>query len=674
MGFIWKSLKTLIVGLFFLLLIGLIASLAFALIMVREISRNLNAMGGLTLPTADTATRIYASDYSPETGSGTLLARLYLENREPVKLSEVPPELVSMILAVEDTRFWYHHGFEPRAILRAIYVDLTRGELKQGASTISQQLVRNVFLPHIKYQKTINRKMQEILLALAIENRYSKEEILESYINQIYFGQRSYGVKTAAHTYFGKELKDLTMAEMALLAGLPKAPTEYNPYRNPKAGKSRRNQVLARVKEVIRSDLLSFGKFTEADINKAMKEEVNLKSSAAPEYSLAPYFTDYVKEQLFERFDEDDVLRSGFIVVTTLNYEWQKKAQEILPKEVKAASKAYNVSEGALVTLDVKTGYIRAMVGGVDYSKSVFNRAVQAKRQPGSSFKVYTYSTAIEMGKNMGDFINDGKKVYPTGLGRTWSPKNSDNKYLGEIPLWYGIVQSRNSASVDLLNKIGVRNVIDTARKMGITTPLEENLSLTLGTNEVTLLDHTSGVACIPNKGVSVRPVAILKVFLQDGTLVEDNTRNIEERQKVAISPKTAHIMTVMMKAVINQGTGRRAQIGRPAAGKTGTTNDYKDAWFMGFTPDIATGVWVGNDNAKPMRRMFGGTTPARIWSQYMKEITKGTPVLQFEVPGGMERIGLPAFTKPPEEETEGAGTKAEDHKASELPIGDVFF
>jgi penicillin-binding protein 1A len=669
-----QVVKRILFGTLATVLAAVVVFLAYTLVLILQISKNQSLVSGISLPMTSQNTRVYASDYDPEKHTGTLLGALYVENRDYTKLSDIPKQLVDCILASEDAGFWRHKGFNVRSIIRAALANLRSQSLKEGASTISQQLARNVFLPNIKSQKTISRKLQEIILARAIENKYSKQEILESYLNFIYFGNRAYGVKAAAYSYFNKDLDKLTLAECATLAGLPKAPTFLNPFKNKDGAIERRDEVLDRLEEEKHRGNLDLSYIPEGEIEKAKEEKLVLSHRRAGSSGwFAPYFVSYVRQYLYDKYGEDQVLRHGLTVVTTLNPKDQAIAEDAVVKEVTKVKKAKRVSQGALVSVDVKTGGILAMVGGLDYDASNFNRATMARRQPGSSFKPFVYSTALEDGWSITDTLQDKEIGYPDGQGGEWVPHNYDRKYLGAIPLWYAIVESKNAATVDLLNHVGPHRVVEMARRMGLTTQLNPFLSLGLGSDGVIPLEMAAAFATFPRGGVHVKPICVLQVYDHSGTLVEDNTRSVQSRSNVAMSPETAYTMVVLMEGVIQRGTGTRANIGRPAGGKTGTTNDYRDAWFVGYTPDVCTAVWVGNDDFKPMNRMFGGGTPAQIWKDFMSAALKETKATDFIAPDDAPVKSLPGFApKPPEkkppEETQPPSVPAEP------PEGKVYF
>ncbi|MEP0813506.1 MAG: PBP1A family penicillin-binding protein [bacterium] len=626
--------------------------------LVREIQATQGSILGTEPPKTDQTTKIYANDYNPETGEGTLLGNIYVQNRSYVPLEEIPEKLKLCVLATEDANFYHHKGYDIWAIARAIYVNLKAGGIKEGASTITQQLVRNVYIPQLKYQKTINRKVQELVLAQALEHQFTKEQIFEYYMNYIFFGAGAYGVSAAAETYFGKELDELTLAECALISGLPAAPTDLNPFNNPEQAKSRRDKVLrnlARSKREFekRGKPLDLSSISQEEIENALKEPLKLAEPRPPDQLKFPWFTSYVREFLYRTYGEDQVLRRGMTVVTTLDPIVQQCADEAVAKGLEEFEASRNVHQAALACVEVDTGYIAAIVGGknygVDEGKSVFNRATQAYRQPGSAFKPFTYATALEEGWQPSDWINDNPAKYPMGGNRYYSPKNSDGSNSGEIPLAWGLIKSKNVASVWLINQLGPERVIRTARDMGLTTNLQPYLGLTLGASEVIPLEMAAAFATFPQMGMYIAPTPILYVMDYHGNILEDNRGRVDARSRRALTENTAYTMVQMMKMVNTSGTGRAvAYLGdiMPNAGKTGTTDEHRDAMYIGYTPYYCTAVWAGNDDHSRMRRMFGGQMPARIWNLFNKAVIERKKLAKkdFPVPAGWSGKAIPGF------------------------------
>lgn len=624
---------------------------------VATLQKQANAFADIKMPLNSTGTKFYANDYDPKTKSGTLLHTLRAENRDYVPLEKIPKSLVLLVLAAEDHTFYQHKGINFTALARAGIADVVAGSPKQGASTITMQLARNIYLPHQMHIKKIERKLTEILFARALEDKYTKDEILEAYLNQMFFGAYSYGIKAAARTYFNKDLEELTLAEMAWLAGLLQRPSGYNPFRDDpklakeaeKASVARRDRVLSqlkRIRDLNRPEDTEFiskmKRISDSQIANAQKAKLNLskgKSSfRGPEF--APYFVNYARDYLLDSRGEDELLRTGLVVVTTLDPKLQRAADEIVVKTVSGLRRR-RVEQGGLVCVENGTSFVRAMVGGINYRQSQFNRAAQAIRQPGSSMKPYLYAAALEDGMDLDTPVHDSPKAYKMGGGKYWSPRNSGGGYMGTMPLAYALVRSRNAASVDIISRIGPQKVIDLARKMGITTRLDPVLSLALGANGLRMVEHCAAFTTFPNQGIFVEPTPILKIYDGSGNLILDNTKS-KPYGKQVISKETAAKMVVTMQGVITSGTGTRARIGRPAGGKTGTTNNNRDAWFVGFTADYTTACWVGNDKWVSMSRMFGGEAPATMWRSFMTKAHEGKPAKDFNY--GIPKPKLPGF------------------------------
>lgn len=590
---------------------------------------------------------------------GEVLGRVTEENREFVPLEEIPKELKEAIVAVEDADFYRHPGIDPKGILRAAWKNLSSGRLKQGGSTITQQLARNAY--NLR-RRTLQRKVQEFLLALEIERRYTKDEILELYLNEIYFGEHAYGVKVAAKTYFDKEPRRLALAESALLAALPKAPTHYDPFRAPDRALGRRNAVLERMAEV--------GYITPEQAQAAAAQPLKLTHARIVRGRRgyrAPYFVAYVLQQAADLFGAEAINRGGLTIHTTLNWRLQQEAEKLLVEGVRAA-KGLSVNQGALVALDVRTGAIKAMVGGLDFSASEFNRGVQGNRQVGSAFKPFVYAAAIDQGMRPDDIIEDSPVSYPDGKGGRWVPHNYEHDYLGPIPLWKALALSRNVATVRLMAQIGVEPIIQMAERMGLSGPFDPYLSLALGTCSSTPLEMASGYSVLASGGYRTEPYAIAKIEDAAGTVLDE----YQPSPVRVLNPSTAETMTQMMSGVITRGTARGIAhlLPFPAAGKTGTTSDHKDAWFIGWADGLVSAVWVGNDKPIKMGRVTGARVPAPIWARFMKV---AVPVVMegrekaFVKATEIDRIAQ-AEEQPPLslEETSG-GKPASDN----LPVGD---
>lgn len=559
---------------------------------------------------------------------GRVLARFHQEeNRQVVPLSSISPYFQQAVIATEDPHFFNHHGLDFSGIIRAGIKNLAYGRIIEGGSTITQQLARNLFLTK---RKTYTRKLAEALIALQIERRYTKEEILELYLNQVYLGHNAYGIESAANLYFGKTAADLDLAESAMIAGLVRGPELYSPYRNFRGSKVRQIVVI--------NKMLEQGLVAERDGKLAAIEALgfspkNLKALG----ETAPYFISYVLQQLTEKYGEELVYHGGLRVYTSLDAQMQAAAETIVTNFVSGEGKTYNVSQAALVSLDPRTGYIRAMVGGVNYFDSKFNRAVQAKRQPGSSFKPFIYIAAIEQGIMPGEVIMDAPTTFRVWPNRwnpfgTWSPKNFDGKFHGAVTMRSALERSLNIPSIKLLERVGIQSAIDVAKKMGIESRLEPGLSLALGASEVSLLEMTSAFGVLANLGLRVEPTSILKIESRDGTQLYSNP--IIERR--VLDENVVAVMIDLMRGVLTRGTGFRGRIDRPAAAKTGTSQDFKDAWFIGFVPQLVTGVWVGNDDNTPMRGIAEVQICPRIWKAYNQIVLAGIPVVNFPPPEGL--------------------------------------
>jgi penicillin-binding protein 1A len=597
------------VGLVVLVGGGIAAGVAVA------VGRQVHDVSRLYTPPSQ-ATRIYAEN-------GELIASLFRENRQIVALTDVPPSLRQAVLAIEDERFYTHRGVDLRGIARALWRNLREGQLVEGGSTITQQLARNLFLTQ---ERAISRKVAEILLALEIERRLTKDEILERYLNQVYFGQGAYGVEMAARVYFGKSVKDVTLPEAALLAGLIRGPSIYSPYRAFALAKTRQEIVLGR--------MASLGMITARDAAAARRARIIL---APPSNALAgiraPYYVSFILTRLLETYGEDLVYQGGLRVYTTLDTRLQALAEKAVRAGIESAKRRrLNAEQAALVALDTDTGAIRAMIGGVDFASSQFNRAWQAQRQPGSAFKIFVYSTAIARGVTTTRLLDDSPITYKIPGAEDWSPKNYDKKFSGLVTVRRALERSINVPAAKLLNELGPAQVIETARAMGIESPLQPHLSLALGSADVTPLEMARAAATLASGGLRVQPLAILKVTDTRGKVLEEHRPS----RAVGLTPEVAYIMTDLLRGVIERGTGTAAAIGRPAAGKTGTTDDYRNAWFIGYTRQLATAVWVGNDDNTPMRRVVGGMVPAEIWAAFMRPAMAPLPALDWPVPDGV--------------------------------------
>ncbi len=563
------------------------------------------------------ATRIYAAD-------GQLVASLYQENRDSIPLSQVSRALQRAVIDTEDADFYRNRGISVRGILRAIFRNVLEKGYAEGGSTITQQLARNLFLTN---EKSITRKIAEMLLAIKIERRLTKDEILERYLNQVYFGQGAYGVETAAEVYFGKPAKDLTLPQSAVLVGLIRAPSYYSPYEHPGRARARAGLVLQRMVDV--------GDLTQKEMTAALTAPIGLaeKGNAGLVGIRAPYFVSYILPSLLQRYGEDVLYKAGLRIYTTLDLGLQAQADAALKQGIDQALRDHlGVHQGAVVVIDPRTGYIRAMVGGYDFRTSQFNRAWQAHRQPGSAFKPFTYTVAVMRGIPPTRLLMDAPIEFTLAGGKVWKPQNYDQKWHGLITARYALENSINVASIRLEQEVGPKAIVDLAHRMGIQSPIEPNLSLTLGSSDVTLLELTSAYSVFAAGGVRALPMTITKVTDYHGRVLEEY---LPERA-IVLSPEVAYVMTDMLKGNVLRGTGTAANIGRPQAGKTGTTDDFRDAWYIGYTPYLVTGMWFGNDDDSPMNHVPGGSVPARTWAAFMKQAAQGQPPDDWPQPQGV--------------------------------------
>lgn len=543
----------------------------------------------LTLPDIDQAvarTRQPSTTITAENGNEVkTFGSVY---SEVIRLNELPSYVPDAIISTEDRRFYAHFGFDIVAFTRAMLTNIFMGRYAQGGSTITQQVAKNLFLTS---QKNIKRKTQELLLAFWLEHKFSKEQILTLYLNRVYLGAGTYGIEAASQKYFQKSSRDMNLLEAAIIAGMLKAPSRYNPIASAERAKARAKVVL---QNMVNNDALT---------ERQMKYALTLPVGEDKSYKVqgADYFADWVYREVNDYIGERG---NDIYVYTTLDQKIQENAEKIL-REAVLAAKNRNVSEGAVVVLN-KSGEVKAMVGGIDYRKSQFNRAVTALRQPGSAFKPFVYLTALQNGWKREDRIDD----VPLSIGK-WKPENYDKKYYGSVTLDEALMKSLNLATVNLSESLSRKDIIRTAKKMGISTPVENTPSLALGTFEVKVIDMAAAYSAIANGGYATWPHAIKEVYTRDGYQLYQREADTENRILDAGAVKD---LTKMLEKVISQGTGRRAKIPGFAAGKTGTTQDYRDAWFVGFTDEYVIAVWVGNDDNSPMKGVTGGTLPAEIW------------------------------------------------------------
>ena len=686
---------------------------------------------------SDAGTKIYSDD-------DTLIGEIKLQKGVFVPYNQIPENLKNAVVAVEDSRFWKHSGIDYIGIGRALFKDMLHLSLREGGSTITQQLAKVVFLSS---EKTLTRKIKEAQLALQIEKELSKKEILELYLNRVYFGHGAYGVEMASRTYFGKSVRNISLAEAAMLAGLTKGPTTYSPFNDLVRAKERQSVVLARMVEE--------GYLKPAVAEAAKKQPLVLSQTRAATETYS-YFIDYIRQYLITKYGEDKVYKGNLKVHTTLDKNAQVQAQKALQeglrdvdkrrgwrgpvshrenikeqnddKEVSFTATAGDIAsgtvmsvgpkdaviksrgvmgkllvgdaqwasnmldkssgkhraiknfklndilkkgdvilvrfktggsknilfsleqepevEGAVVAVEPPTGYIRALVGGFSFTRSEYNRAVLAQRQPGSSFKPIIYAAALENGFTPASILVDEPVSYPGGAAGDWKPENYDRKYTGPTRLREALAYSRNIITVKLVEALGVDRVIQLAKTLGIQGAMPRNFSIALGSTSVTPLELTSAFATFANAGTKMKPISIKYITDTHGEIVENN----QPEGTPALTPAGSFLITSMMEDVIRYGTGMRANIGRPAAGKTGTSNDYKDAWFVGYTPDLAAGVWVGFDD---MRRSLGsgevgGRAAAPIWQHFMRNVLSNKVAPDFVVPPGIVKMRIDASTGQP--------------------------
>ncbi len=565
---------------------------------------------------------------------GRVLARFFKENRIPADLEEIPEILQQAFLAAEDKDFYTHYGVDISGIGRAIIANLTSsGGKLQGGSTITQQLARNAFLT---LEQTWSRKLKELLWAIQIERKYTKDEILEAYLNVIYFGHGAHGVQAASQAYFSKSVEQITLPEAALLAAVANGPSIYSPFNDPEAGLNRRNLILRRMRD--------YGYITEEQYNEAQATPITLEDGRRHP-TQAPYFVEYVRRFLMDRYGESLVYGGGLRVYTTLDLDLQTKAESALAEWVptkKVSDSGLDQPQTALVTLDTEYGYIRAMVGGRGGDQ--FNRAVQATRQPGSAMKPFVYAAAIDRKLiTAADVYTDEPTTFRLITGDTWSPRNYDGTYGGAMTVREALEDSVNVIAAKVIEEIDPSLVIEYAERLGISTLVKSGrrndmtLALSLGglTRGVTPLEMAQAYGVFAGGGIRVEPMAILRVEGPDGTLIDE----FRPQRELVLSPETSYIMTDMMRGVIERGTGIGANIGRPAAGKTGTTSDFTDAWFVGYTPSLVTSIWIGQDDNSPMiypDQRIGSGLAARAWRAYMQEVVASTQAEVFEQPAGV--------------------------------------
>lgn len=514
---------------------------------------------------------------------------------EVITPSELPPYVVDAVISTEDRRFYKHFGFDVISFTRAMVTNLIKGRYAQGGSTITQQVAKNLFLTS---EKSIKRKVQELLMAFWLESRFSKEQILTLYLNRVYMGSGTYGIEAAAQKYFQKSSRDLNMLEGAVIAGLLKAPARYNPTADETRARERAAVVL--------QNMVNTAIITSTQKEKALK--MPLGAQIHDDMEGGRYFADWVYAEVNAYIGERE---NDINVYTTLDKHLQKAAETALRQVVFANAEDKKVTNGAVVVLDM-TGAVKAMAGGINYERSQFNRATQALRQPGSAFKTFVYLTALEEGWDTDDEVDD----YPLAIGK-WKPTNAGGKYYGRVTLAEAFVRSLNPATVDLSTRLDRKEIIALAHKMGITTPIDDTPAMVLGSSAVKVLDMAVAYLTVANGGYAAWPYTITEIYTRDGYPVYTRLHDDEDRPRI-LDDNTVEEMTEMMADVIAEGTGKRARLPFFAAGKTGTSQDNRDAWFVGFTDRYVAAVWLGNDDNSPMKGVSGGNLPAEIWKKVM--------------------------------------------------------
>jgi len=572
---------------------------------------------------------------------GKQLASLHGEaNREIVPLSKISPNLKRAVLAIEDSHFFIHQGVNPNSLGRALKVNWERKEIVEGGSTLTMQLVKNLFLSR---KRTVSRKLAEAVLAIRVEQVFTKEQVLEMYLNQVYWGHNTYGVQTAAESYFGKAANNLTMGEAAMLAGLIQAPEEYSPFLHVKANKhqfrctdkdaplkscDRQATVLRRMREL---------KWISLEEEKAARAQtIKLGEITSWQTSDIPYVTEAVVQELTERFGKDAILKGGMRVQTTIDYKFQRMAEQTITDwHDRIHSYGLYADQIALAAVDPRTHFVKALVGGVNYKKSQFNRAIQSRRQPGSSFKPFVYYTAFATGKYSPETVVDDSPVHYREGNGYYTPKNYGGGYSGPVTIRHAIEVSSNVPAVKIGRAVGLDKVIETCKNIGVKSPLEPVISLPLGSVGMTPLEMAGAFATFASNGWYSEITAIVRVTDSSGNVLLDNT----PKPRQVLDPWAVASLTNVLQGVINNGTAKSAYIGRPAAGKTGTTSSERDIWFVGYVPQLSVAVWVGNDDYRPLGYgVTGGNNVAPIWRGFMEKALDGVPVENFPAPSKFDK------------------------------------
>ncbi|OYQ66170.1 penicillin-binding protein [Pseudanabaena sp. SR411] len=561
--------------------------------------------------------------------NGGLIARLHGDvNREVVTLDRISPHLKRSVLAMEDAYFYTHKGIDPSGIGRAILANFNAGGTVEGGSTLTQQLVKNLFLSN---ERSLNRKVAEAVLAMRVEQVFTKEQILEMYLNQVFWGKNTNGAETASQNYFGKSAADLTLGEAAILAGTIQAPSVFNPVDNYAEAKKRQGLVLDR--------LLELGWATSAEVKAAKAQKITIrKQGISYEASRVPYVSQAVTAELEEKFGRDVVLQGGLRVQTTIDLKMQRIAEEVAAEGHRdLVDRGAYADQLSLVAVDPRTGFVKALVGGVgDFDKNQFNRAVLARRQLGSSFKPFVYYLAFASGNYTPDStIDDSPMSIPDG-DEPYIPRNYDNKFAGAMSIRQAIAISRNIPALRLGLEFGNENVVALCRKLGINSPILPVVSLPLGAADVTPMEVAGAYAVFASGGYKSKTTLIARVTDRNGNLVLDNT----PKPELILDPVAVSYLTDALRGVVTNGTATEAQMsdGRPVAGKTGTTSDFRDAWFVGYTPQLSVAIWIGNDDYSPMANgVTGGVFVVPIWRKFMEKALAGQPIEQFPVPSEIQ-------------------------------------
>jgi penicillin-binding protein 1A len=562
------------------------------------------------------------------------------------------------------------------AIFRAFLRNLFSGEIVQGGSTITQQVVKSILLTP---EKSFSRKFREAILAFKMENNLSKDEILFLYLNQIFLGHGAYGVAAAARTYFGKEIDGLNLAESALLAGLPQAPSKNSPFHHPELARRRQAYILQRMAEE--------GFISKSEMGKALQVPMDFKRRQLSVFEKAPHFAEYIKKYVEEKYGKEALYTEGLQVYTTLDISLQKAAEEALEGGLKEIEKRQNIPgslEGALICFDLETGYVKAMVGGRDFNRSQFNRVTQARRQTGSAFKPIVYASALDRGYTPASIIVDAPIIFEWEDKR-WKPRNFEKKFHGPMTLRSALTHSVNIVTVKIAQEIGIDSIQEYARKLGISFPLQDDLSMALGSSSISLYELAKGYAVFANQGKAIKPIFIRKILDRDGNLLEENLPPFHRRglpqEEPVINPQTAYVVTRLLEGVVQNGTGWRAKaLGRPVAAKTGTTDHFLDAWFIGYTAEVVTGVWVGFDEERSIgENETGARAASPIWVKFMSKILKDRPVKDFPMAEGVEFMKVDGRTGQPSLDREGTlecfkgGTSPNPATSARVKTGDFF-